>query len=266
MNKVLTKVEFYQGTKAALFRLVRTPETPLAHLLFIAPLFEQANQTRHHITRSSIHAYHRGIETIIFDHYGTGDSAGELIDASLSLWQQDILKQVADIKSKSDKAIYLSIPLSAALLLSNEIIEQIDAIMFLQPEFNGKRFTQQFKRLALAAELTKDKKSQLLAGNIIEIAGYQVEQQLLDDLAKQDLNQFGGFNKECYWFEWQGRLDKISAGRLKQQQALAGKNNKLTISHIDDIKFWQATELQVAPAYLTQEKLTFVQLLAMREA
>lgn len=268
MITVSTQVEFYQGTKGQLCRVIRTPDKVLAHLVFIAPLFEQANKTRHHITRSALNAYQQGIQSIVFDHYGTGDSAGELIDANLVLWQQDIIQQLKDIAAKSPQAIYLSLPLSAVLLLSDQILSLVDGVILLQPDFNGKRFVQQFKRLALAAQLTKNNKTQddkstcveTSEQPIIEIAGYQLEAHLLDEISGQSLDKLVDFNVDCYWFEWQGKSEELSSGRVKQQQVVGNKSNKLLIQQVDDVKFWQATELQIAQSFLTQEKRIFAQL------
>lgn len=265
---ISTQVEFYQGTTGRLFRVIRTPEIVLAHLIFIAPLFEQANQTRHHITRSALNAYQQGLQSIIFDHYGTGDSAGELTDTSLALWQQDILKQLTDISVNSRQAIYLSLPLSAVLLLSDEILSQVDGVLLLQPDFNGKRFVQQFKRLALASQLTKhnnpqgDKSKYLETSTqqTVDIAGYLMQADLLDQLAGQNINTLADFNIDCHWFEWQKKSEDLSPSRIKQQEAVANKNNKLFVQKIDDIKFWQVSELQVAQSFLKQEQLVFIKL------
>ena len=271
---ISTQVEFYQGIKGPLFRLIRTPEKVLAHLIFIAPLFEQANQTRHHNTRSAINAYQQGMQSIVFDHYGTGDSAGELIDANLDLWQQDILQQLADIAADSTKAIYLSLPLSAVLLLSDEILTQVDGVMLLQPDFNGKRFVQQFKRLALAAQLTKNSNTQVDKPKgaeisepvVIDIAGYQMQPKLLDELARQNVNTLADFQLDCYWFEWQEKSAELSPGRVKQQQALADKSSQLFVQQVDDVKFWQASELQISPSFLMQEQFVFTKLVLSKLA
>lgn len=264
MTKVSTHVEFYRGAEGPLFRITRTPEQIRAHILFIAPLFEQANQTRHHITRSAINAYHQGMQSIVFDHSGTGDSGGELIDASLTLWQQDILSQISEIKADSSQAIFLSLSLSAVLLLSDEIISNVDAVILLQPDFNGKRFVQQFKRLALVAELTQYDNSQnknVGEKQVIEVAGYQMQSNLLVDLAGQSLNKLADSSVDFYWFEWQATDEELSPGRVKQQASFVSKNNKCHIQQVADVKFWQATELQVAQLFLTQEQLVFSQLL-----
>jgi exosortase A-associated hydrolase 2 len=266
LTRVSTDVEFYHGIKGPLFRVVRTPEKIHAQLLFIAPLFEQANQTRHHITRSAINAYHHGLKSIVFDHYGTGDSHGELIDSNLELWQQDILCQLRELKAQSTQAIYLSLPLSAALLLTGEMLSLTDGVMLLQPDFNGKRFVQQFKRLALAAQLTKDNSTQGYKSNnpdlneeqVVEISGYVMQPELLNELAGQNINKLVDFNADFYWFEWQEKSEVLSPSRIKQQ-VLANKHHKLSIQQVDDVKFWQATELQVAQSFLTKEQTLFSQ-------
>jgi exosortase A-associated hydrolase 2 len=260
---VTTAVEFYQGSEGSLFRIIRTPKKVCAHMFFIAPLFEQANQSRHHITRSAINAYNQGIESIIFDHFGTGDSSGELIEANLALWQQDLLKQLIETKEQSSNQIYLYLPLSAALLLSDDILSLADGVILLQPEFNGKRFVQQFKRLALVAELTKVEKPELIDTNknlYINIAGYQLHPSLLRELSAQNLTKLSDINSNCHWFEWQTSLEGLSLGRTKQQQTFASKSTGLTIHQVDDLKFWQATELQIAKLFLIQEKSVFTQL------
>lgn len=271
MTTIATHVEFYQGIKGSLFRIIRTPEQTFGHLLFIAPLFEQANKTRHHITRSAINAYQFGLQSIVFDHYGTGDSAGDLVDVNLTLWQQDIVQQVNAIKAKSSQAVYLSLPLSAALLLSDELLNLVDGVMFLQPDFNGKRFIQQFKRLAVVVQLSKNnqiKKDdsasiQKSGKQTIEIAGYVMTPNLLAEISEQSLARLAKVTKDCYWFEWQAATEKLTAGRLKQQQTMMSKSYNLFIEKVDDVKFWQATELQLAQLFFLKEQQVFSKLASM---
>lgn len=193
--------EFYQGTKGQLFRLIRTPSKINAHIIYIAPLFEQANQTRHMSTRSAISSYSQGMQSIVFDHFGTGDSAGELIDATLTLWQQDIIVQIKAVKASSSKPIFLSVLLSAALLLNDEVLSLVDGALLVQPDFNGKSFTRQLKRMAIAGNLVKKSTSQNNAESLddstVDIAGYQFTQQLFNELTKQNINITLDISKVC---------------------------------------------------------------------
>lgn len=262
--------EFFQGTKGQLFRFTRTPRKINAHIIYIAPLFEQANQTRHISTRSATNAYSLGVQSIVFDHFGTGDSAGELIDATLMLWQQDIVKQIRAIKASSSKPIFLSVVLSAALLLNDEIVSLIDGVLFAQPEFNGKSFTRQLKRMAVAGNLVKStaimSDGNRADGSIADIAGYQFTQQLFNELAKQNINKLSEFNLVCIWFEWLTPGNELTPSRVKSKQdfQLAFPQTKFVM--IDDDKYWQSTELQLAQHFLQQDQQEISRLVKQNKA
>jgi len=262
--------EFYQGTKGQLFRLTRTPRKINAHIIYIAPLFEQANQTRHISTRSATNAYSLGVQSIVFDHFGTGDSAGELIDATLMLWQQDIVKQIRAIKASSSKPIFLSVVLSAALLLNDEIVSLIDGVLFAQPEFNGKSFTRQLKRMAVAGNLVKS--TEIMSdgnradGSIVDIAGYQFTQQLYNELAKQNINKLSEFNLVCTWFEWLTPGNELTPSRVKKKQDFQLTFPQTKFVMIDDDKYWQSTELQLAQHFLQQDQQEISRLVKKNKA
>lgn len=86
-----------------------------------------------------------------------------------------------------------------------------------------------------------------------------MQPKLLNELAGQNLNKLVDFNADCYRFEWQEKSEVLSPSRIKQQ-VLANKHNRLFIQQVDDVKFWQATELQIAQSFLTQEQSLFSQL------
>jgi len=251
--------EFIAGKQGALFRLMRTPECVQGHILYLPPLFEQANQTRHMLTRSAINAYQQGFESIIVDHYGTSDSAGQLTEACLSLWQQDVIAQLSEIKTRSKQTTILSVSLSAALLLNNDILALIDGLILVQPEFNGKRFVQQFKRLALAAELDKQFAVEpSLDEEQINIAGYVMGKELLVHLSQQTSQQLTSRKLPCCWLEWQAADSELSTARANQyqafQNALIANNEDCCYYAVDDVKFWQSTELEIAEQYLADEQ------------
>jgi len=252
------KAEFFQGTQGKLFRLIRRPKHVQAHVLYLSPLFEQANQTRHMFTRSALNIYTQGLESIIFDHYGTGDSEGELTQASLTLWQQDIIAQLNEIKERSALPIILSISLSAALLLTHEILALTDGMILVQAEFNGKRFVQQFKRLALAAQLNKPAvKDPLFHNDELAIAGYVMKSQLLSQLSEQKIEKLSTIKQACCWFEWQATKSDLSPARAKLYQrfkeVLASENSPCHFYAIEDVKYWQSTEFEIAKQYLLDE-------------
>ena len=260
--------EFFQGKQGQLFRLIRTPNEVNGHVIYIAPLFEQANQTRHMQTRSAINMYQLGMQSIVFDHFGTGDSAGELLDANLTLWQQDIAAQISAIKSSSCQPVFLSVLLSAALLLNDDILARVDGLLLIQADFNGKSFIRQLKRMAIAGNLVKP--STAIHGNNTEdiepdhldIGGYQLTQKLLDELATQGISKISPGNIPCTWFEWSTSGGELTPSRMKQQQAFRAAFQQVTVVMLEDSKYWQATELQLAPQLLQQEQDIVLQLIA----
>lgn len=264
---------FYQGKQGKLFRLSRTPEKIKGHILYISPLFEEANQTRHMITKVANHAFDLGYQSIVFDHFGTGDSEGELFHCDLTLWQQDIVNQLQEIKRHSDLPITLSVSLSAGLLLCAEILSLVEHVHFWQVELNGARFVRQLKRLALAAGIEKRDRAEhgvVTPEEMIAIAGYEIPSGLLQQLAEQDINGANyaeqQFELNCCWFEWTPVGQKISAVREKQltqcQQVFA---EKIDFRPMEESKFWQATELVNASQLLTHSIEVFDRQLTSRK-
>jgi exosortase A-associated hydrolase 2 len=252
--------EFYPGKEGKLFRLIRTPENFSGHVIYLVPLFEQANQTRHMQTRLALSAYHLGLQSILYDHYGSGDSEGELWQSDLLIWQQDLIQQITELKCSSSKPVFISSLLSSALLLNDKILALIDGLLLAQPEFNGKRFVQQFKRLSLAGDLLHRKSLELIADEI-DIAGYKMQKKLLDDLSQQSLVQLSELNIASHWLEWCAEGDELPLSRSKQKQGFATKHHSVVFSCIDDVKFWQSTELELAPKLVAFECQTFKSLL-----
>jgi len=258
--------EFFQGTQGQLFRLIRRPPCVQGHVLYLSPLFEQANQTRHVFTRSALNVYQQGLESIIFDHYGTGDSAGDLNQTSLILWQQDIVAQLIEIKKGSTQPIILSVSLSAALLLNDDMLALIDGLLLVQAEFNGNRFAQQFKRLALAAELNQPNAEKFsVKSDELAIAGYVMKKQLFEQLKQQNIEGLSPIKTPCCWLEWQVPNNELSPARAKHYQTFQGVcasiDDPCHFYAIDDVKYWQSTELELAPQYLATEQQAIKRLL-----
>lgn len=253
------RAEFYPGHKGQLFRLVRTPENICGHLLFISPLFEQANNTRHMVTKAATASYANGYQSIVFDHFGTGDSEGQLLDTSLSVWQQDIVEQLVELKKTSDKPIILSLCLSAALLLNDDILTLIDSAQLWQPELNGKRFVKQFKRLMLANEINKTPEIKKDSTNTwVEIAGYTMANSLLDSIAKQTLANLPICQADVEWIEWLASNTQLPPSRERQLTSLQQVCvNKIQLTTLSDEKYWLASELIVSQQLLDYIRNSF---------
>jgi exosortase A-associated hydrolase 2 len=240
---ITTQAEFWTGPFGQLFRIMRSASKIIGYVVYLPPLFEDANRNRHVYTRSSTSVAELGYQTIIFDSVGTGDSQGMLTDVDLIMWQSEIIAMLKELKTSNPLPITLVACHSAALLLSPEILAQTDAVQLWHPEFNGKKFVQQFKRLAMVSSKPNNLAQSEHA--TVEIAGYQVSTQLLVQLSEQSLAKISPCFTCCYWFELLADGENMSLARANQLELVRSIQPKITIENIIDSKHWQATELVI---------------------
>ncbi len=264
---IVCKAEFWSGPNGLLFRLIRRPKHIRAHVLYVAPLFEEANRTRHVFTRSALAVYNFGYQSYIYDPIGTGDSQGTLAEVSLAMWQQELLAQIIDIKSSSQLPIVLCVAASGALLLTAEIVNAVTGMQLWHPEFDGGKFVRQFKRLALAQDMMKPEKSQQsLTQPYADIVGYTMKNQLLVDLAHQSISHlFTNITRlitKVVWFElYHQQHEPLALVRKKQQDQFTSYYNQLQIEDLIDNKPWQANELLEAKALIVATSHCLAELL-----
>ncbi len=240
-----THVEFCQGKQGKLFCIRRTPKNSLGNVIYLQPLFESANINRHVYTQSAILNYHECLTSIIYDHYGTGDSDGELTDTNLLLWQQDLILQIQQIKKQSHLPIVIVAFSSASLLLTKAIIELVDHVQLWQPEFSGKRVVKQLKRISLISREKKQKES----AEYIEIAGYLMKSNLLEKLGELYFSIEATMLNKLACFDVAEASDTpLSPSR---QSAVNSLQQLGLYQRIVDHKYWQASELVLPKRFLT---------------
>ena len=236
-------------------------------MIYVPPLFEEANQHRHVFTKLAQSAVKLGVESIIYDPIGTGDSQKDLVDISLAMWQEELTAQIVELRANSTQPIVLCMPTSSVLLLTADIVEQVDALQLWQPEFNGKKFVQQFKRIALAQQLSIPQNQPVLTENpYVDIAGYYMQKRLLEDLSLPTIDsafEQGNSQKnnqehtqactqiKCINFEWLSSADnELTLARKKQYQQLTQLQQQTQLITIAEPKYWQATSLTVPQTLL----------------
>ena len=236
-------------------------------MIYVPPLFEEANQHRHVFTKLALNALKLGVESIIYDPVGTGDSQKNLVDISLTMWQEELTAQIVQLRENSNQPIVLCLPTSSVLLLTTDIVEQVDALQLWQPEFNGKKFVQQFKRIALAQQLSIPHSQSVPAENpYVEIAGYYMQKRLLEDLSLPTIDSvFTQANSQrnnqqnmqacsqikCINIEWLSSTDnELTLARKKQYQQLTQLQQQTQLITIAEPKYWQATSLTIPQTLL----------------
>lgn len=110
--------EFIRGAAAEILLVRHEPEQPSDEAVIVFPaIFDEMNKSRRLIWQVSTFLAQQGVTVLIPDLYGTGDSAGESLDARWNIWCDDM----ARVRDLADSAGYgavsvLGIRLGCALL------------------------------------------------------------------------------------------------------------------------------------------------------
>lgn len=185
---------FIDGQRGKLFVLLRRPSGGqiAGTVLIVPPFAEEMNKTRPMLTLVAEGLTNRGLAVVLPDLYGTGDSAGEFRDGNWLTWQDDLLRAEAWSDSQGCRvsrllAVRLGCILAAEL--TPRLRSPIKQTVFWQPVLDGNRFMTQFLRLRVAASMMMDRKEtvaglreRIRGGENLEVAGYEVSQQLLSQL------------------------------------------------------------------------------------
>ena len=222
-NRINTVAGFVSDTHPA-FVLQFWPTDlakPRAHIVFLPPFAEEMNRCRLLVSSQARQFAREGYSCSIIDFYGTGESQGDLCDASLPIWRQNIDDLLQQLLQRSQCPVYLwGCRLGALLALDYMSVRPgaCEKLILWQPVSSGGTFVTQLLRQRSAAMMQKGEKSestaemkqQLAQGKSIEVAGYSLGGELLSGIDQlevasmlQSMSQSGAFDKkpDIYWFE-----------------------------------------------------------------
>lgn len=172
---------FLDGPSGRLFctgYLHPTPDDRRRYLV-LAPFGEEMNKSRHVLAALVRRLGAAGHDVLLPDLFGTGDSEGELGDASIDAWREDIAALIERLAGT--QPVHL-IGLRAGALLAVDALARhaAETLTLIQPLADGRQQLNQLLRLRLAGGLMGDRKSetaaelraQLADGQALEVAGY----------------------------------------------------------------------------------------------
>lgn len=239
-------------------------------MLFVPPFGEEMNKCRRQITAVSEAFVRTGYATLVPDLFGTGDSAGDFIEATWTIWQESVGScfswcEQHGLHVAGLVGIRLGAVLAAETLRSTN--RAVAATVLWQPVANGQQFVTQFLRLRIAASMMSgDKKetsehirARLGRGESLEIAGYNVSSELLRAIEALKLEEV-----------LDARLGKLCilevGGRQLQEMSISGqrllavaRDNGLDScgERLEGDPLWQSTEI-VTNDDLTRRTVDFV--------
>lgn len=212
---------FVGDTHPAFFLQFRPRVIPRALVIYLPPFGEEMNRCRSLVAQQARWFARRGISCALLDFYGTGESQGNLSDATLAIWRQNIDDLVQLLLPSHSCPLYLWGCRLGALLVLDYVDRRPGAaakVLLWQPVTSGSTFVNQLLRQRTAAliqkgergETTADMKVRLAAGELIEVAGYQLGGGLITALDQLGIGSLqGAAHSTIFWLE-QGDKDHTS--------------------------------------------------------
>ena len=261
---------FIQLQQRQLFLRAVQNSTDNGHAILVIPPFaEEMNKSRHLVNAAMRQLATAGYSCFMLDNYGTGDSAGDLDQASIDIWRDDLcqlllLLQQQGYQSVSFIAVRFGVIQLFDLLNKYSSPLPVQQLVLWQPVFDVGKFWQQFVRLKVAEAMAagnktsqKELEQQLNNGENIEIAGYPISPAFYHSLLNINSNFPAQLNNvNLHWLET-SQLDTIALPVQKIREQLQ-QHCQLNYTQLKAEPYWQTAELASAEQLiaLTLQHLT----------
>ncbi len=255
---------FIEGPAGKLFALqIGPPETapkPQEAILYLPPFGEEMNRSRRMAGLLGRQMAERGLTFLMLDPYGTGDSDGDFQEVRWSIWNADAAAAIDWLKGQGFRRIsVLGLRLGACLALraAGRAGKDLSKIVVWQPVLKGETFINQFLRIRIAAgmagsegtekETIKSLRARLAAGENLEVAGYALSGDLIQDLDNLDLVESAPAARPLAWLEINRNPEaKLTPASRKAIDALENMGIPVAAQTVVGEPFWSIEE----PAYV----------------
>jgi len=252
-----------EGSRGPLIAFYYAPHAgvpPIGDLLVVPPFVEEMNRCRAMVALQARRLAHLGAGTLVLDPYGTGDSAGEFVEATWAQWRDDLAHGIEWLERCGQGCVALWGIRLGALMAAQLAREHpsIRRLLLWQPVFDGKGFYTQFLRIRIAAELhqanrvkgTGELRQKSAAGEVIEVSGYEIGPALaaeLDSLAV-DPGAFAA-PMRCEWLEVRTGVEEQTMLPASQRlvEKLRDGGAALTDEVVTGPPFWHVHQRELAP-------------------
>lgn len=261
------------GRRFCLFHSVSESIKCHGAVLYVAPFGEEMNKARRILALQAKSLAQYGFAVLIMDLYGCGDSEGEFKDASWVQWKDDLDVGFSWLRQRCDVPISL-LGLRLGALLALDFIrdgrQQVHQAMLWQPVLNGQQFLTQFFRLKLANDFlsggkqqsvsTQTIRQQLNAGEIVEVAGYEISSKLSLAIDALNLTDFASVELPVYWFEIQHDAKAaLSPAKQKVIDFWQQQQGDVHLERVSGPDFWMTQEITVCNELVERTTRLFTQ-------
>lgn len=222
-------------------------------LVYLHSFAEEMNKSRRMAALAARALAANGVAVLQIDLHGCGDSSGEFRDASWESWKEDAQLAATWLRAHTGCPVGLwGLRLGALLALDAAPVVAPARLLLWQPVLKGDQFLTQFLRLRLASDMlqagadsggTRALRAQLLAGETLEVAGYELSPALA---AAIDMLDAARLAPSC-------KADLIELGKEvspASARVVAGWGGVASASAVAGPQFWSTQENEDAPALL----------------
>lgn len=196
-NRILdARFEDFDGHRSVVVRW-HPPQPPRAQAVFFPAFGDEMNQTRRMVKLAAEALAARGIESVVFDPHGTGDSSAGFEEATVARWLADcraiVARGQADSPSRPLLLIGCRLGVALAVDTSRALPESAAALIGWAPLLQGK---QQLSGMLRADKVSRMQKSDAAgtpepkalwaAGECAWLGGYPVSAVLAGQLEALD--------------------------------------------------------------------------------
>lgn len=231
-------------------------------VLFLPPFAEEMNKARRMMALFGHRLAGEGWVMALPDPFGTGDSEGDFAEARWAAWRDDVVTTVAALRERGVERLVLAGLRTGALLALDALAHLPLApqrLLLWQPVTSGRQFLTQFLRLRLAAsmaggerESTGDLRARLVAGEALEIAGYELSPELALALERLDAKALAPpAAVPVDWFEVSGAEEpRVSPAGVRVAETWREAGCAVTPEAVAGDPFWTTQEIVEVPALL----------------
>ncbi len=225
-------------------------------MLFLPAFAEEMNLSRAVVARQARLLAAQGWYVVTLDYYGTGDSEGDISEADVALWTEDVAAALAWLRQVDRKDVVLW-GLRFGAVLAGHFVEtfpdkQPDRLLLWKPVLDGKLMMNQFFRIKQMGEMmhnSGEKKTNwfkaALEGEMVEVAGYPITPQLVRSISALKMADMTAIRiLATYWAE-PGSLQLSPA-----VQKLTGTWDVVESLVCESSTFWLSPDCYDSPALL----------------
>jgi exosortase A-associated hydrolase 2 len=244
---------FLQGSAGLVFALYLPAHGQARQaFVYLPPFAEEMNRCRATVAQQARALCQQGIACLLLDPYGTGDSSGNLDQATWDIWVKDTLTAAEWLAQRANAPVGLwGLRLGALLAtdVANQAPGRFNRLLLWQPVQDGRQYFTQYLRLRVAflmdrnlpPETTDEMRVALAAGQTLEVAGYPIAGPLARDLDGTKLallTRLSGLRVD--WFEQVGQAGKpLTPASQKGMQQLTEQGCQVSAIPFTGPPIWQ---------------------------